>query len=440
MLNMDQKLIKREQEGKIIMTGIVGAGQMGRGMVTEMCLMKGIKAAVVADLKLELAVHAFQYAGITDEMIACVETIEEANAALEAGKFVATTNTSIATSADAIQVLVDVTGHPDVGAKLSIEAMDNGKDVVMMNVETDVVIGPYLKRYAASKGVIYTGSAGDEPGAVMELYCFAKAMGMTVEVMGKGKNNKIDYECNPDTVLEEATRRKMSPRMLCAFKDGTKTMVEMTAMCNYTGLVPDVIGGHGPKVAPGTEGVKELNEVFKLKKDGGILNKHGVVEYVNGIAPGVFVTVSTPHEEIAYQMGYHSMGPGPLWTLYRPYHLCNLETPLTVAKLVIDKEPQCVPIDGLVAECITRAKIDLKAGQTIDGMGGYTTHGSICEAAVSDENKYVPYGLVTDKAVMKRDVKKGQLITLDDIQLDTSTYVYKLRQEQDKIYGKTNLL
>ena len=195
MLNMDQKLIKREQEGKIIMTGIVGAGQMGRGMVTEMCLMKGIKAAVVADLKLELAVHAFQYAGITDEMIACVETIEEANAALEAGKFVATTNTSIATSADAIQVLVDVTGHPDVGAKLSIEAMDNGKDVVMMNVETDVVIGPYLKRYAASKGVIYTGSAGDEPGAVMELYCFAKAMGMTVvqNVIGtieKGVNSQ----------------------------------------------------------------------------------------------------------------------------------------------------------------------------------------------------------------------------------------------------------
>ena len=109
----------------------------------------------------------------------------------------------------------------------------------------------------------------------------------------------------------------MSPKMLCAFKDGTKTMVEMTAMSNYTGLIPDVIGGHGPKTAPGTEGIKELNEIFKLKEDGGILNKHGVVEYVNGIAPGVFVTVSTPNAEIAYQLGYHSMGPGPLWTLYR---------------------------------------------------------------------------------------------------------------------------
>jgi predicted homoserine dehydrogenase-like protein len=216
-------------------------------------------------------------------------------------------------------------------------------------------------------------------------------------------------------------------------------MVEMTAMCNYTGLVPDVIGGHGPKTSPGTEGIKELNQIFKLKKDGGILNKHGVVEYVDGVAPGVFVTVSTPQEEVAYQMDYLLMGPGPLWTLYRPYHLCSLETPLTVAKLVIDGEVQCAPIDGLVAECITRAKTDLKAGQTIDGIGGYTTYGSICEASISDANRYVPYGLVTDNAVMKRDVKKGQLITLDDIILDTNTYVYKLRQEQDKIYGKTNL-
>ena len=440
MLNMNQKLIKRQQEGKIIKTGIVGAGQMGRGMVTQMVLMNGIMPAIVSDIKVENAVNAFKYAGVTDEDIVIAKTIAEANAAIEKGKYVATESADFVSKADLVNCVIDATGVPDVGARVSTDAIANKKHVVMLNVETDIVIGPYLKKLAEKEGVIYTGSAGDEPGAVMELYCFAKAMGMTVEVMGKGKNNKIDYECNPDTVLEEATRRKMSPRMLCAFKDGTKTMVEMTAMCNYTGLVPDVIGGHGPKVAPGTEGVKELNEVFKLKKDGGILNKHGVVEYVNGIAPGVFVTVSTPNEEIAYQMGYHSMGPGPLWTLYRPYHLCNLETPLTVAKLVIDKEPQWVPIDGLVAECITRAKIDLKAGQTIDGMGGYTTHGSICEAAVSDENKYVPYGLVTDKAVMKRDVKKGQLITLDDIQLDTSTYVYKLRQEQDKIYGKTNLL
>ena len=439
MLNMNWKLEKREEEGKIIRTGIVGAGQMGRGMVTQMVLMKGITPAIVSDIVVDNAVHAFKYAGVKDEDIVVAKTLAEANAAMEAGKYVACEDANFISRANLVECAIDATGVPDVGAKVSTDAMENGKHVVMLNVETDVVIGPYLKKFAQDHGVIYTGSAGDEPGAVMELYCFAKAMGLNVEVMGKGKNNKLDYDCNPDTVLEEATRRKMSPRMLCAFKDGTKTMVEMTAMSNYTGLIPDVIGGHGPATAPGTEGVKELNEIFKLKKDGGILNKHGVVEYVNGIAPGVFVTVSTPNEEIAYQLGYHSMGPGPLWTLYRPYHLCNLETPLTVAKAVIDGEVTCVAKDGLVSECITRAKIDLRKGQTIDGIGGYTTHGSICTEAEATEKGYVPFGLINKNAVMKCDVAKGTLITYDMVDLDTSTLIYKLRKEPDAMYGKNIL-
>ncbi|MDD4371989.1 MAG: NAD(P)-dependent oxidoreductase [Anaerostipes sp.] len=436
MLNMDEKLLKREQEGKAIKTGIVGAGQMGRGMVSQMAMMNGMMPAIVSDIQVDNAVHAFEYAGVEKENIAVANTLEEVNAAMEAGKFVATENADFVSKANLVECAIDATGVPDVGAKVATDALKNKKNVVMLNVETDVVIGPYLKALAEKEGVIYTGSAGDEPGAVKELYCFAKAMGMTVEVMGKGKNNKLDYDCNPDTVLEEATRRVMSPKMLCAFKDGTKTMVEMTAMSNYTGLVPDVIGGHGPATAPGTEGIKELNDIFKLKKDGGILNSHGVVEYVNGVAPGVFVTVSTPNKEIAYQMGYHSMGPGPLWTLYRPYHLCNLETPLTVAKAVIDGEVTCVAKNGLVSECITRAKVDLKAGQTIDGIGGYCTYGSIAKAEESDAKGYVPYGLVTKGAVMKKDCKKGDMLTLDMIDLDKTTLIYKLRQEQDAMYGK----
>jgi len=268
----------------------------------------------------------------------------------------------------------------------------------------------------------------------MELYSFAKAMGMQVKVMGKGKNNKLDYDCNPDTVLEEATRRKMSPRMLCSFKDGTKTMVEMTAMSNATGLIPDVIGGHGPAASP-ADRCKELNEIFKLKKDGGILNKHGVVEYVNGIAPGVFVTVATENEEIAYQMQYHSMGPGPLWTLYRPYHLCNLETPLTVAKAIIDHEPTIIPLAGPVSECITVAKRDLKAGEYIDGIGGYTTYGSIATAEETYAKGYVVYGLINKKTRMLKDAKKGQLLTLDMVELDTTTQLYQTRKLQDQMYN-----
>ena len=435
MLNMKQKLIKRQQEGKIIKTGIVGAGQMGRGMVTQMVLMNGIMPAIVSDIKVENAVNAFKYAGVTDEDIVIAKTIAEANAAIEKGKYVATESADFVSKADLVNCVIDATGVPDVGARVSTDAIANKKHVVMLNVETDIVIGPYLKKLAEKEGVIYTGSAGDEPGAVMELYCFAKAMGLDVKVMGKGKNNKLARDCNPDTVLEEATRRKMSPKMLCAFKDGTKTMVEMTAMSNATGLIPDVIGGHGIE-----SDVKGLNEKFKLIKDGGILNKHGVVEYVNGIAPGVFVTVSTENDEIAYQMQYHSMGPGPLWTLYRPYHLCNLETPLTVAKAVIDGETTIVPIDGLVSECITVAKKDLKAGETIDGIGGYTTYGSIATVEDTDANNYVPYGLINNKTVMKKDVKKGQLITLDCVDLDTTTLIYKLRKEQDKMYNRKFVL
>lgn len=430
MLNMNKKLEQREKEGNIIKCGIVGAGQMGRGMVTQMVLMKGITPAVVSDIDLELAVHAFKYAGVKDADIVRTNDTAEADRAMDEGKYVATTNSNLISQCRSVEVAIDATGVPDVGAKVATDAIKNKKHVVMLNVETDVVIGPLLDKMAKDNGVIYTGSAGDEPGAVMELYDFATAMGLEVKVMGKGKNNRIDKNCNPDTVLEEATRRKMSPKMLCAFKDGTKTMVEMTAMSNATGLVPDVIGGHGI-----ASDVKSLNETYKLKEDGGILNQHGVVEYVNGIAPGVFVTVATDNEEIAYQMQYHSMGPGPLWTLYRPYHLCNLETPLTAAKVVIDKEPTIVPKNGLVSECITVAKIDLKAGQTIDGIGGYTTYGSICKHEEAKEKGYVPYGLVNNKAVMKRDVKKGDLITYEDIDLDTTTLIYKLRQEQDEIFG-----
>jgi predicted homoserine dehydrogenase-like protein len=431
MLNMNQKLIERQQAGKIIRTGIVGAGQMGRGMVTQMVLMQGIMPSIVSDINIENVVHAFHYAGIKDDQIAIVDNLADANKWMEAGKYLATVNADLISQANLVECAIDATGVPDVGAKVATDAMRNGKHVVMLNVETDVVIGPYLKKLAAQQGVIYTGSAGDEPGAVMELYCFAKAMGMDVKVMGKGKNNKLDYACNPDSVLEEATCRKMSPKMLCAFKDGTKTMVEMTAMSNATGLIPDVIGGHGAAAT-----VKELPDLYKLKQDGGILNKHGVVEYVNGIAPGVFVAVATENEEIAYQMRYHSMGNGPLWILYRPYHLCNLETPLTVAKAVIDGESTIVPIDGLVSECITVAKTDLKAGQYIDGIGGYTTYGSIARAAESDVKGYVPYGLVTKQTRMLKDAKKGQLLTLDMVELDQSTLIYKLRKEQDAMYNK----
>lgn len=426
MLNMNRKLIKWEAEGKCIKVGVVGAGQMGRGMVVEMVRMHGMKPVALCDMVIENAINAYKMAGVADDDIVKANTLEEANRYAEANRYVVCEDYHIITSMNAVDCVVDVTGHTDLGAHIATETITNHKHIVFLNVEMDVVIGPYLRKMAQDNGVLYSGTAGDEPGAVMELYDFAKAMGFDVKVMGKGKNNRLDKACNPDTVAEEAARRKMSPRMLCAFKDGTKTMVEMCAMSDATGLVPDVIGGHGIACD-----VKGLNDMYRLKEDGGILNKHGVVEFVNGIAPGVFVTVSTDNAEIAYQMGYHSMGPGPLWTLYRPYHLCNLETPLTIAKMVIDGETTIVPKGNLVSEVITVAKKDLKAGEVIDGLGGYTTYGTIATKEESDAKGYIPYGLVTKGAKMLKDAKKGQLITWDMMQIDTNTLIYKLRKEQD---------
>ena len=434
MLNMHKKLAKREEEGQIIRTGIVGVGQMGRGLVAQMALMKGIMPAIVADHTLEKVIKAFHNAGISDEDIAVAKTLEEANRFMEQGKYVATENDAFISHANLVEVAIDVTGVPEVGVKIAIDAMNNKKHVVMMDVETDVVIGSYLKKLGDKNGVIYTGSAGDEPGAVMELYSFARAIGLDVRVIGKGKNNKIDYDCNPDTVYEEATRRKMNPRMLTSFKDGTKTMVEMTAMSNATGFVPDVIGGHGVS-GSSANSCADLNAAFRLKEDGGILNRHGVVEYVNGIAPGVFITVASPNEDAAYVMDYLQMGHGPLWTLYRPYHLCNLETPLSVAKIVIDGEPTIIPLDGPVSECITVAKRDLRAGESLDGIGGYTTYASIATAEETYRNSYVVYPLVNKNARMKCDVKKGTLLTLDMVDLDTTTQLYQVRKEQDKMYN-----
>ena len=183
MLNMDKKLIKRQEDGQIIKTGIVGAGQMGRGMVTQMVLMNGMMPAIVSDIKVENAVNAFKYAGVKEDDIAIAKTLADANAAMEAGKYVACEDANFVSQANLVECAIDATGVPDVGAKVATDAMKNKKHVVMLNVETDVVIGPYLKKLAAKEGVIYTGSAGDEPGAVMELYSFAKAMGMNVEVM-----------------------------------------------------------------------------------------------------------------------------------------------------------------------------------------------------------------------------------------------------------------
>ena len=432
MVGMNYKLAELEKAGKPIYTGIVGAGQMGRGMVSQMMSMKGMRPAVVVDVALDNAKNAYTEAGLSEgKDFARADTVEEGDALLARGTFVVTANNELATKCAALHCSVDATGVPEVGAKVALDAINHKKHIVMLNVETDVCIGHILYKLAINAGVIYSGSAGDEPGAVMELYDFADALGFEVQVIGKGKNNVIDYDCTPETVAEEAKRKGASAKMICAFKDGTKTMVEMTAMANATGFLPDVMGAHG---AAGQ--VKDLPNLLSLKSEGrgGILSSYRTVEYINGVAPGVFIIITSKLPDINHEMAYLSMGPGPNYVLYRPYHLTSLETPLTVAKACIDGVPSIVPRAGLVAETGTIAKRDLAAGENLDGIGGFTIRGTFIAAAEAKAKNVLPMGLVNKNTRMVKDVKRGELITYTDVKLDESAVMVQLRKLQDTLF------
>jgi len=256
-----------------------------------------------------------------------------------------------------------------------------------LNVETDVTVGQLLWRMAKSAGVVYTGSAGDEPGALMELVHFAETLGFDIVVAGKGKNNPLNVEANPDTVREAALSVRANPKMIASFQDGTKTMIEMTAVANATGFVPDVPGMHGP-----TATVEQLPQVYRLKSEGGILHRKGVVDYVNGVAPGVFIIVSSDQPEVHHVMKYLKMGDGPNYVLFRPYHLTSLETPILIAKAYFDREETIVGWHGHVAETVAVAKKDLKPGDKLDGLGGYTVYGKIMVAEEAAKMGALPIG------------------------------------------------
>lgn len=428
MLNLNTKLKQLEESGKKINIGLVGAGQMGRGMTSQMFCMKGIRPAIISDINLENAKKAYTLAGIIPDDIVVARTSIEAEEAISRGKYVITDDFEVVTKALPIDVVIDATGVPEAGAQIALESIYNGKHIVMLNVETDVTVGPILKKMADSAGVVYTVSAGDEPGAIKELYDFADAMGFEVVVAGKGKNNPLNLDANPDTVREKAEAQKMNPKMLASFVDGTKTMVEMTAVSNAIGFLPTRRGLIGPKAS-----VKELPKLLSLKEEGGILDRYQVVEFINGIAPGVFLIVRTNLEAVREEMAYLSMGEGPNYVIYRPYHLTSIETPLSAARAYIYHEPTIAPKGAPISETVTVAKKDLKAGEYLDGIGGYTIYGVIDTYENARKENALPIGLVNKNVVLKKDVKKGETITYDAVELDESSLILQLRRMQEKL-------
>lgn len=425
---------KMELDGVPIRVGLIGAGQMGAGLVSQIEQINGIEISAIADIDINKAKSAFQNAGITeDRIISCQEDIDKVSDQINKGNRVVTKYGQLITEIPNIDVIVEATGVPEVGANICYNALLEGKHVVNMNVETDVAIGYFLNKTAKASGLVYTLIAGDEPGSIKELYDFGKLLGFDVVCVGKGKNNILDITATPDTVKTMANNKGMNPRMLASFVDGTKTMAELTSIANGIGYPPDIRGAHGPELK-----VKDLSKVFVPKEFGGILTNKYVVDYATGsdVAPGVFIIVTSTHPVILNDMRYLNAkyGNGDFWCIYRPYHLCNLEAPISIFRAVFDHSETLATNDRPVAELISIAKRDLNKGEVIDQIGGYTVYGTVENAEVARKENYVPLGLIEGAKIIN-NIPKGTPICFSDVDINVDQTIFHLRKLQDRILG-----
>jgi predicted homoserine dehydrogenase-like protein len=424
-------LLKREEEGKIIRTGLVGCGQMGSGLLHVTNKMKGLETFAVSDIDINRPLKVLRELGIPEERICITNKLSEAEDAVSSNKYLVTEDALLLAQMDSLDVVIEATGITDIGARVAWTGITNGNNTVMLNVETDVTVGVILDRLARKAGCIYTVASGDEPAVCKMLFDFSKSIGFDVVSLGKGKNNPLDYDANPETCREEALSKGMNPRMLASFKDGTKTMVEMAAVSNATGLVPDVPGMHGPKAE-----IDDLNKVFIPEKDGGILKKSGCVDYTTGrVAPGVYAVVKSDDPRIISDMKFVSMGPGPYFTFFRPYHLCNIETPLAAAEAVIYHETT-VTARTMHSEVVSMAKRNLRQGETIGGIGSADIFNRIYIYEEAREKKAIPMGIAPGGKVL-RDISKGQMLTEENFAPDSSSFIYKLRAMQNEMFANS---
>jgi predicted homoserine dehydrogenase-like protein len=415
-----------EKTGRPIRIGLIGSGEMGTDIVTQCRQMTGITVAAIAEINPDAAMKAYAIAG-RDEAAVVADSAKVLNAAIEGNRPAITGDSQLICTSELIDVVIDATGKPAVGAEIGLTAMEHGKHLVMMNVEADVTIGAYLQHEAKRLGVVYTLGAGDEPSSTIEIINFVTCLGYPIVAAGKGKNNPLNIDATPAEYMDEAKRRNMNPRMLVEFVDGSKTMVEMAAIANATGLIPDCPGMHGPAAT-----LTELERVLIPKADGGVLSRKGVVDYSigKGVAPGVFVVAEMAHPRIRERMHDLKLGPGPYYTFYRPYHLTSLEVPLSCARAVLYGSADMQPLDRPVAEVCAVAKRDLKPGEKLDAIGEYTYRAWIMTVADAVSGGAVPCGLLEGGKTTKA-IRKGELLTSANVQIDQSSRLVALRRRQD---------
>jgi len=407
--------------------GLAGAGQMGIDIVLNLSMLPGVRVGAVSETRRAKVQEAMTMSGRGAGDVVFANTPAEIDRAIEMGKLAIIEDYRAMCAAGRIDAIIDATGNPNSGAEIALETIRNGKPIVMLNVEADITVGRYLKEEARKAGVVYTGAAGDEPQATIELIGFAQSIGLEIISAGKGKNNALDFDATPDQFEAEAHERNMNPRMLVEFVDGSKTMVEMTAIGNATGLTPDIPGMHGPNAS-----LENLAATLCTKEDGGVLSRAGCVDYTigKGVAPGVFCVVKPRHPRLLERMVDLKVGPGPNFALVRPFHLTSMEAHLTAFRAVKYHQPDIVPLDYPVAECGAVAKRDLQPGHSLGRIGQYDYRGFNMSWVQGRQKKALPMGLAERSKVL-RPIKKGELLTYDNCAPDETLVITQIRRKLD---------
>lgn len=414
-------LTAREREKNPVKIALAGAGFVGRGLVNQVGRMQGLRVLAIANRRPEKAEAVLQQVSSTVKYRRCRDP-ESLNKTLRRGEIGIVTDPLLLAEAE-VDIVVDCTGDPETGAALGLAVIKAGRNFIA-NPETDATVGPALKALADQRGVVYTGADGDEPGVIMNLHRYVSLLGLEIVAAGKFKGF-LDRRATPASVKKWAALYGQNPYKIASFADGTKMNMEMAIVANATGLKPDVRGMRCPRCPR-----EKVAELLQSREKGGILSGPGVVEVILGAEPGgaVFVVAAVSHPQIQKDLQYFKMGNGPNYLFYRPYHLCGMELGVSVARAVLAKEATVAPAGPPVVEVLAVAKRDLRAGEVLDAIGGYTFYGLIDRAPVVRKENLLPAGLAPNTRLL-RPVKAGEPLTLDDVELDTGSVLWQLRQQ-----------
>jgi len=427
---VDRALEKRHKENKPVRVAMIGAGFMGRGIALQIQeYVPGMELVAISNRHLASAKRAYQEAGT--EQFKVVETRSELEEIIARRRYAVTEDAMLLCEAQGIDAVIEVTGAVEFGAQVALKAIEHGKHVILMNAELDGTIGPILKVYADKAGVVITNADGDQPGVIMNLYRFVKGLGVKPVLCGNIKGLHDPYR-NPTTQEGFARKWGQSPPMVTSFADGSKISFEQAIVANATGMGVAKRGMFGPTVPAGTP-IREAAREFPLEAMTGC---SGIVDYVVGAepSPGVFVLGTHEHPAQKHYLNLYKLGEGPLYCFYTPYHLCHFEVPNTVARAVLFGDAAITPIGAPKVDVVAAAKIDLKAGQMLDGIGHYMTYGLCENASVVRDQNLLAIGLA-EGCTLKLDIAKDQVLTFNDVDIPEGRLCDRLREEQNKYFS-----